>query len=82
MCEMSELKEHQALINTFIKIQNYTWEQLYVIKGIRWEQITSLKHDNLYSFRFSQKYRATAYRKNNNLIMVNIHIDHDSAYKP
>jgi hypothetical protein len=76
-----QLKEHKALVNTFLKIQQYTWQQLYMVKGLHWEKITSINEDNLYSFRFSQKYRATGYRVNNILIMVNLHVDHDSAYK-
>ncbi len=76
-----QLKEHQALISTFKKIQQYTWQQLYIVKGLHWEKITSTGETKLYSFRFSQKYRATGYRDNNILVMVNLHVDHDSAYK-
>lgn len=76
-----QLVEHQALINTFLKIQQYTWQDLYSIKGLKWEEISSLGNGKLYSFRFSKKYRATAYRDGNYLVMVNLHVDHDSAYK-
>lgn len=76
-----QTREHQALIAAFMKIRKYTWSQLYDVKGLNWEKITSINEDNIYSFRFSQKYRATAYRDGNYLVMANLHTDHDSAYK-
>lgn len=79
-----EKVEITALIRTFKLISKLEWEQLYSTKGLHWEQIkskqTKLGH-NLYSFRFSQKSRATAYREDNFLVMLNLHVDHDSAYR-
>lgn len=79
-----EKKEQRALLNTLDKIKKLTWEQLYCDKGIRWELISSNKNklvDNLYSFRFSQKYRGTAFREGNYLVLLGLFPDHDGAYK-
>ena len=51
---------------------------------MRWELITSKKTkkgNNIYSFRFSQKYRAAAYRDDKFLVMLDLFVDHDSTYK-
>jgi hypothetical protein len=79
-----EKLEQRALLNTLKKIVRLGWQELYKDKGIRWELITSektSKGNNIYSFRFSRKYRATAYRDKNYLVMLALFIDHDSAYK-
>lgn len=76
-----QVREHSALTDAFIKIRKYNWMQLYTVKGLNWEKITSIDENNLYSFRFSQKYRVTGDRDGNYLVMVNLHTDHDSAYK-
>lgn len=75
--------EQQALLSTLKKIKQLSWDQLYKDKGIKWELITSKitsKDNNIYSFRFSQKYRGTAYRDGNYLVLLAIFTDHDSAY--
>lgn len=79
-----EKHEQRALLNTLDKVKNLTWEQLYRDKGIRWELVNSNKSkliDNLYSFRFSQKYRGTAFRDGDYLVLLGLFPDHDSAYK-
>jgi hypothetical protein len=79
-----EKHEQRALLNTLKKLNQLNWESLYLDKGIRWELLTSKstsKGNNLYSFRFSQKYRGTAYRDENYLVLLNIFVDHDGAYK-
>ena len=76
--------EQRAFLNTLKKISQLDWESLYRDKGIRWELITSKttsKGNQIYSFRFSQKYRATAYRDKNYLVILCLFVDHDSAYK-
>jgi hypothetical protein len=79
-----EKTEVNALIKTLKKINQLEWEQLYKDKGLKWESIvnpTVKKNKQLYSFRFSNKYRALAYRENNFLMLLTLHVDHDSAYK-
>ena len=78
-----EKTELFALNRAFKRLFKLEWEQLCSIKGLNWEQIKSKQTKfgyNLYSFRFSQKYRATAYRDGDFLVMLNLHVDHDSAY--
>ena len=78
-----EKSEQRALFNSLKKIIQLHWEDLYKDKGLKWELIAS-KHTrkgyNLYSFRFSQKYRATGYRDGDYLILLELYTDHDSAY--
>ena len=79
-----EKSEQRALLNSLKKIKQLEWSKLYKDKGLRWEPITSKltsKGNNLYSFRFSHKYRATGYRDTDFLVLLNIHVDHDSADK-
>ena len=79
-----EKLEQRALLNTLKKIRKLGWNELHKDKGIRWELITSektSKGNNIYSFRFSRKYRATAYRDKNYLVLLALFVDHDSAYK-
>lgn len=78
-----EKLEQRALLTTLKKIKQLEWEELYKDKGIRWELITSKttsKGNNIYSFRFSQKYRGTAYRDGHYLVLLALFPDHDGAY--
>lgn len=75
--------EQHALIKTLRKIAQMHWEQLYADHGLNWEEILSKRSrsgDKIFSFRFSQKYRATALRQNDFLRLLTLHTDHDSAY--
>jgi|SRR3989344_5913230 len=78
-----EKNEQVALIKTLKKISRLTWAELYNDHGLKWEAILSKKTpsgERIYSFRFSQKYRATALRQNEFLRLLTLHVDHDSAY--
>jgi hypothetical protein len=79
-----EKNEQLAFIKTLRKIGHLNWNELYKDKGIRWEVIISKTTKNMnriYSFRFSQKYRALAIREELYLRILSLHRDHDSAYK-
>ena len=79
-----EKVEQRALLNTLKKIRELSFDELYKDKGIRWELITSKKTPkghNIYSFRFSKKYRATAFREGNYIVLLALFPDHDSAYE-
>jgi hypothetical protein len=78
-----EKVEQRALLNTLSKIMKLSWEELYKDKSIRWELITSEipEEINIYSFRFSQKYRGIAYRDGNYLVLLDLFVNHDGAYK-
>lgn len=78
-----EKNEQLALIKTLKKIRQLNWKSLYSDNGLKWEAIASKQAPNgerIYSFRFSQKYRATALRQENFLRLLTLHVDHDSAY--
>lgn len=79
-----EKSEQRALLNTLSKIKKLSWEELYTDKGIRWELINSSETDEgdkLYSFRFSKKYRGTAYRDGDYMMLLSLFPNHDDAYK-
>lgn len=78
-----EKSEAEALRRQLSRIIKYEWGQLYSVNGLKWEKIeskTTTKGNNLYSFRFSVKYRATGYRDGDYLVILNLHPDHDSTY--
>jgi hypothetical protein len=77
-----EKLEQRALLNTLRKISQLSWKELYQDKSIRWELIISETPEEtaVYSFRFSKKYRGTAYRNGDYLMLLNLFVDHDSAY--
>lgn len=79
-----EKNELSALIKTLKKINKLSWPELYSDHGLKWEAISSKQTktgQRIYTFRFSQKYRATALRQDNFLRLLTLHSDHDSAYK-
>jgi len=79
-----EKQEQTALIKTLKNICQLEWQTLYMHRGLRWELISSKKTSDgnaVYSFRFSQKYRALASRDSEFLRILSLHVDHDSAYK-
>ncbi len=76
--------EAVAILKTFRKISQLTWEQLYKDQGLKWESIRSKKGkkgETLYSLRITQKCRAIALREGDYLRFLSLHSDHDSAYK-
>src|SRR5436190_3547677 len=78
-----EKNEQLSLVKTLKKIYKLSWSALYADNGLKWEAILSKKTktgERLYTFRFSQKYRATASRRGEFLILLTLHVDHDSAY--
>lgn len=79
-----EKNDQLALIRTLRKISNITWDELYRDQGLKWEVIiskTTKNNNRIYSFRFSQKYRALALREESYLRLLTLHTDHDSAYQ-
>lgn len=79
-----EKPEQTALIKILKKIHQLTWPALYSDHGLKWEVILSKQTkdgERLYTFRFSQKYRAVALKHGDYLRILSLHADHDSAYK-
>lgn len=79
-----EKNELSALVKTLKKIHKLTWAELYSDHGLKWETILSKQTKSgqrIYTFRFLQKYRATALRQDDFLRLLALHPDHNSAYK-
>ena len=79
-----EKHEQRALLNTLKKISKLTWEELYQDRGLRWELVISqktIKDLSIYSFRFSKKYRGTAYRDGDYFVLLDLFVNHDGAYE-
>lgn len=79
-----EAGEANAVWRTLRKIRQLTWNQLYVDKGIHWERIhsrTSRSGEAIYSLRVTRRMRALAVRRDESLVLLSLHADHDSAYQ-
>jgi hypothetical protein len=79
-----EQEQAEALRRQLGRIIKYEWDQLYNVSSLKWEKIeskTTSKGNNVYTFRFSDKYRATGYRDGEYLVVMNLHPDHNSAYR-
>ena len=76
-----ETRPANQLRGTLRKIVRMDWESFMKDSGANWEHIRDEGEVSIYSFRFSQKYRALATREGNILRILSLHVDHDSAYK-
>ena len=76
--------ERNAAMDTLRKIRLLSWDQLYRDKGLKWEQIISVKPppgiDAIYSLRITQSRRCTAYRDGDFMRLLTVAPDHDSTY--
>jgi len=78
-----EKNELSALVKTLKKIHKLSWAELHSDHGLKWESISSKQTklgQRIYTFRFSQKFRATALRQDDFMRLLTLHPDHDSAY--
>ncbi|MFN0063783.1 MAG: hypothetical protein ACKVPX_14860 [Myxococcaceae bacterium] len=76
--------EASRVLRGLQKLQGMDWAIVQKSKGIRWEKIEQVPAPNggaVYSLRLSQKYRALAFRDDDFLRLLTLHLDHDSAYK-
>lgn len=76
--------DRHAVLNTLMKISKLTWDQVYLDKGLHWEEIRSkrsLSGETLYSIRITRKHRALVLRVHDFMRFVSLHPDHDSAYR-
>ncbi len=76
--------ERNRVTDTFRKLRQLTWDQLYRDQGLRWEKVVSAKPptgiDAIYTLRITQSRRASAFRDGNFLRFLTIAPDHDAAY--
>lgn len=79
-----EKPERERVTDTFRKIRQLTWEQVYRDPGLKWEKVASIKPpqgvDAIYTLRVTKSRRATAYRQGNYMRFLTIAPDHDAAY--
>ncbi len=79
-----EKSERERVADTFRKIRQLTWDQVYRDPGLKWEKVTSFKPpqgiDAIYTLRITKSRRATAYRQGNYMRFLTIAPDHDAAY--
>ena len=78
-----EKTEVFSFTKTLKKIMQLSWHELYADNGLKWEAIKgkqTFSGNKIYTFRFSQKYRATALREGETMRILALHVDHDSAY--
>ena len=79
-----EKPERERVADTFRKIRQLTWEQVYRDPGLKWEKVASVKPpqgiDAIYTLRITKSQRATAYRQGNFMRFLTIAPDHDAAY--
>lgn len=79
-----EKSERERVTDTFRKIRQLTWDQVYRDPGLKWERVTSVKPpqgiDAIYTLRITKSRRATAYRQGNHMRFLTIAPDHDAAY--
>jgi hypothetical protein len=76
--------ERERVTDTFRKLLQLTWDQVYRDQGLKWEKAASVKPpqgvDAIYTLRVTKSRRATAYRDGNFLRFLTIAPDHDAAY--
>lgn len=79
-----EKAERNRVLDTFRKLLQLTWNQVYRDPGLKWEKISSVLPpqgiDALYSLRITQSRRATAYRSGDFLRFLTTEPDHDRTY--
>src|SRR6266850_7988121 len=72
--------ERERVTDTFRKIRQLTWDQVYRDPGLKWEKVTSVKPpqgmDAIYTLRITKSRRATAYRQGNYMRFLTISPDH------
>ena len=79
-----EKDDAASVLETLRKLNRMTWQQLYVDKGMHWEQIhgeVAPDRTNRHTFRITRAFRAVAVREGDWLRILSLHPDHDSAYK-
>jgi hypothetical protein len=76
--------EKLAVLSTLEKLLKLEWNEVYRDKGLRWEAIQSRigpHGGRLYSLRVTQKMRAVGFRDGDHLRLLDLHPDHDGAYR-
>ena len=76
--------ERNRVTDTFRKLRQLAWDQLYRDPGLKWEKVSSIKPpqgiDAIYTLRITRSRRATLFRQGDFLRFLTIEPDHDAAY--
>ena len=75
-----EKNKQVALLKTLKKLRQLDWDAVYQDRGLRWELAREHRGERFYSVRVTQKCRALVQRRNDFVVLVSLHPDHDSAY--
>lgn len=89
--EMAELEEAELdqLLRCIDKIKTMTWQQIYNSsskgpnkRGLNWEPLEQITKSGrvIATIRVTKKFRARVSRKDEFMIFISLHPDHDSAY--
>lgn len=77
-------QERHAALETFAKLLQMTWAQVYRDAGLKWERIASVRPpegvDAVYSLRITRSRRATVHRVGGFMCFLSVAPDHDSTY--
>lgn len=73
-----DVPELKKVFKTLQKIRKLTWRDIFVDKGLHWEEIVSMP--GKYSLRISIAYRAVVTREGPWMRFAALHADHDGAY--
>ncbi|NJK45614.1 MAG: hypothetical protein HC933_16290 [Pleurocapsa sp. SU_196_0] len=79
-----EKNEATALLKTLRKIVQLDWTDIYRDAGLNWEAViarTDARGTRLYTIRVTQKCRALVQRRDELMIFLELHPDHDGAYE-
>ena len=76
-------KELEQIARAIHRLQRYTWDEVYKLSGLNWENIrqVTVNGQPTASIRLSKKYRVIVIRERNILRVLSLHLDHDSAYE-
>jgi hypothetical protein len=77
-------EQQRSALLTLKKISEMTWEQVYRDAGLKWEAISLMagpEGRRIYSLRMGKGFRAIAYREGEQMHLLSLHPDHDSAYE-
>lgn len=76
-----QTQEQELFIDTFRKIEELTWGQVYTDRGLNYKEFhgvisESFRDKKTYKFRASQKIRCHGYRENDLFIVIGFEVDH------
>ena len=75
-----EKPEQLAVLKSLKKLRSLEWSEVYQDRGLRWELAREHRGERFYSIRVSQKCRALVQRRDDFVVFVSLHPDHDLAY--